>query len=202
MDAECAPLVRSASLVLSALAAFTPQSAPAEPICAICEIQIGLGGTYHFWGSTGGVVLPVTVTWSQNRYEVGVFRFTTSQTLSEFSPAQRPMAMAASDRAVSPPRSWHRLMAEPYWGLSASRRWQLFAHGPLQGFVGFGLALRSESDVLSATHWDFASQLGVRWHRSLDHTAIEFTIRHWSNGGCELPNHGQDFATLTVRFNP
>jgi len=26
-------------------------------------------------------------------------------------------------------------------------------------------------------------------------------VRHWSNGGIRLPNHGQDFATLTIRLN-
>jgi hypothetical protein len=26
-------------------------------------------------------------------------------------------------------------------------------------------------------------------------------MRHWSNGGIRLPNHGQDFATLTIRLN-
>jgi hypothetical protein len=26
-------------------------------------------------------------------------------------------------------------------------------------------------------------------------------MRHWSNAGIQLPNHGQDFATLTVRVN-
>jgi len=29
----------------------------------------------------------------------------------------------------------------------------------------------------------------------------ELTVRHWSNGGIRLPNHGQDFATLTLRLN-
>lgn len=26
-------------------------------------------------------------------------------------------------------------------------------------------------------------------------------MRHWSNGGIRLPNHGQDFATFTIRLN-
>ncbi len=26
-------------------------------------------------------------------------------------------------------------------------------------------------------------------------------MRHWSNGGVRLPNHGQEFATLAVRLN-
>ena len=29
----------------------------------------------------------------------------------------------------------------------------------------------------------------------------ELTVRHWSNAGIRLPNHGQDFGTLTVRLN-
>ena len=29
----------------------------------------------------------------------------------------------------------------------------------------------------------------------------ELTFRHWSNGGIRLPNHGQDFVTLTIRLN-
>lgn len=32
-------------------------------------------------------------------------------------------------------------------------------------------------------------------------TIAELTMRHWSNGGLRLPNHGQDFATLTVKLN-
>jgi len=26
-------------------------------------------------------------------------------------------------------------------------------------------------------------------------------MRHWSNGGIRLPNHGQDFVTVTFRLN-
>jgi len=29
----------------------------------------------------------------------------------------------------------------------------------------------------------------------------ELTVRHWSNAGIRLPNHGQDFVTLTIRLN-
>ncbi len=53
-------------------------------------------------------------------------------------------------------------LADPYWGVSASRRWVLLERGHLRGHFGFGLAYREDADVLSATHWDFASQLGVR----------------------------------------
>jgi len=85
------------------------------------------------------------VTWSENRYELGFVRVTTEQTLQDS-------------------RSRHtRLVADPYWGVSLSRRWQLFERGPIKGFFGFGLAGKTKSDELSTTRWDFASQLGVRF---------------------------------------
>jgi len=172
-------------LVVAALvgALWLPRPAHAQSLCATCEVQIGLGGTYHFWGTTGGVVLPVSVTWSETRYELGFFRVTTQQMLHE--------------RAAR----YERVMAEPYWGVSLSRRWRLFESGPVQGFFGFGFAGKTESDQLSNTRWDFASQLGLRFRLPGNRVVGELTMRHWSNGGIRLPNHGQDFATLTFRIN-
>ncbi len=54
---------------------------------------------------------------------------------------------------------------------------------------------------MSATRLDFASQLGVRLRLPGDRVTGELTLRHWSNAGIRLPNHGQDFATLTFRLN-
>jgi hypothetical protein len=71
----------------------------------------------------------------------------------------------------------------------------------VQGYFGFGLAGRTESDVLSVTRWDFASQLGLRFRLPGSHVIGEVTMRHWSNAGIQLPNHGQDFATLMIRVN-
>lgn len=170
-------------LLLLVCAAYVPRSADAQSLCESCEVQVGLGGTYHFWGTTGGVVLPVMVTWSENRYELGFVRVTTQQTLRE-----------SGSRNT-------RLMADPYWGVSLSRRWQLFERGPIKGFVGFGLAGKTKSDELSTTRWDFASQLGVRFRLPGNRVTGELTMRHWSNGGIRLPNHGQDFATLTINLN-
>src|ERR1700716_1587780 len=171
-------------LLLLVCAACAPGSADAQFLCESCEVQVGLGGTYHFWGTTGGVVLPVAVTWSENRYELGFVRVTTQQTLHESRSRNE------------------RLMADPYWGVSLSRRWQLFERGPVKGFFGFGLAGKTRSDLLSATRWDFASQLGLRFRLPGNRAMAELTMRHWSNGGIRLPNHGQDFATLTIRLNP
>jgi len=51
-----------------------PRLVQAQDFCQSCEVQVGLGGTYHYWGTTGKAwVLPVSLTWSDNRYEVGSF---------------------------------------------------------------------------------------------------------------------------------
>src|SRR5437763_4958833 len=116
--------------LLLACAPCAPRSADAQSVCKSCEVQVGLGGTYHYWGTTGGVVLPVSLTWSENRYELEFVRVTTQQTLRESGSRD------------------NRLMAAPYWGVSLSRRWQLFERGPVKGFFGFGMAGKTKSDAL------------------------------------------------------
>jgi hypothetical protein len=176
-------LIHSAGLALLLGAGHVPRVGSAQSLCESCEVQLGIGETYHFWGSTGGVVLPITLNWSDSRYELGFFRLSTRQILYD---AHSPNG---------------RLMADPYWGLSLSRRWRIFTRGPVRGFFGFGIAAKTESDQLSVTRLDFASQLGVRFPLPGNRVVGELTFRHWSNGGIRLPNHGQDFVTLTVRLN-
>jgi len=189
MDAQgyggvVAGLTHAGLVVLIGLLGFHSQPAQAQSLCDSCDVMAGAGGTYHFWGATGGVVVPVTLTWSANRYEFGFFRVTTEQTLAYHY------------------QRYAHVVAQPYGGVSLSRRWQLFESGPVKAFVGFGLAGKSESDILSVTHWDFASQAGVRFPMPGNHAIGELTLRHWSNAGIRLPNQGQDFATFTVRINP
>jgi Lipid A 3-O-deacylase (PagL) len=176
-------ILRIGLLALGACFGCAPRLAQAQSFCQSCEVQVGAGGTYHYWGTTGSLVLPVSLTWSDNRYELAAFRFANTQLLP-FPGTHR-----------------ERVMANPYWGASLSRRWRLFEHGPVQGYVGFGLAGRSESDALSVTRWDFAEQLGLRFRLPGNRVIGEVTMRHWSNGGVRLPNHGQDFATVTFRLN-
>jgi hypothetical protein len=182
--AFAAAVIKVLVLLLLVCADYAPRSAYAQTFCESCEVSVGTGGTYHYWGTTGSVVLPVTVTWSENRYEFGIFRFTDQQLL--------PLPGTHRERA----------MANPYWGASLSRRWQIFERGPVRGFFGFGLAGRTESDELSITRWDFASQLGLRFRLPGNRVVAEVAMRHWSNGGIRLPNHGQDFATFTIRLDP
>src|SRR6266550_2971653 len=167
--ATTAAFIRIALLLLLVCADYAPRSANAQSFCGGCEVQIGLGGTYHYWGTTGGTVVPVSVTWSESRYELGFFRVTGQQTLH--------------DRASQN----QRVLADPYWGVSLSRRWPLFESGPVTGFVGFGLAGKTKSDELSTTRWDFASQLGLRFRLPGNRAIAELTMRHWSNGGIRLP---------------
>jgi hypothetical protein len=151
-------------------------------ICGGCEFHIGVGGTYHSFEGTGGVVIPMTVAWDRGRWEWGVFHFS---------------EQTSDDNA----QHVERLVARPYWGTSLSRRFQLFERGPVRAIFGFGISYRTETDILSATHWNFSSQFGLRF-QSPDFPAVfELSARHWSNGGVKTPNRGQDFTILTVRFD-
>jgi hypothetical protein len=163
------------------LAAPRAQAADSSYLCEGCELRLGIGATYHFWATTQGVVVPLTLTWSENRYEVGIFRMATSQILT----GRRARGMR---------------VAEPYWGLSASRRWNLVTQESWRVFAGFGASYKTESDELSVTHWNFASQLGLRVDVAGRDSAVELCLRHWSNAGLRLPNHGQDFLTVSYTF--
>jgi hypothetical protein len=151
-------------------------------ICGSCEFHVGVGGTYHSFENTGGVVIPMTVTWDRSRWELGVFHFG---------------EQTSSDNAEQE----ERVVARPYWGASLSRRFAFFERGPLRAIFGFGVSYRTEQDVLSATHWNFSSQIGLRFKVPQFPAAFELSTRHWSNGGVRTPNRGQDFTILSVRFD-
>lgn len=167
------------------LLAWLPALSAAQgvPACEDCQLHVGLGSTYHFWGATGGTVVPATLTWGRGRYELGLFRMATEQVMSE--------------------RGWRgsRLMAEPYWGVSASRRWKIAGHNAGRVYFGFGGSYKSEADPLNATRWNFASQLVMRVQLPRSHSDVEFSLRHWSNAGIRLPNRGQDFFTVSYAFS-
>jgi hypothetical protein len=144
------------------------------------ELELGAGTTYHRWGWTGSLVIPVTLVLDADRYEIGVFRMATSQGF--FDPTFRKRLRTA----------------DPYWGFSASRRWEL-RRARWRVFVGFGGSYKTEADMLSASKWNFAEQIGLRIRPSAL-TTVELALRHWSDAGLKLPNRGQDFITLTFAF--
>ena len=153
-----------------------------DTFCRSCEFHVGVGGTYHSFEGTGGVVIPMTVSWDRNRWEFGVFRF-------------GEQSSDDNDAGVE------RVVARPYWGASLSRRFAFYERGPLRAVFGFGVSYRTEQDILSATHWNFSSQLGLRFHAPEFPVIFELSARHWSNGGVRTPNRGQDFTILTMRFD-
>jgi hypothetical protein len=75
-------LIKIGFLGLVGGATWVPESVHAQSFCDSCEVQVGLGATYHYWATTGSLVLPVSVSWSENRYEFGAFRFTAQQLLT------------------------------------------------------------------------------------------------------------------------
>ena len=171
----CLP-VTVALAVLPAPAAVAAE--PGSSFCSSCELQGGIGGTYHFWNTTHGIVIPATFDFDDQRYEIGVFRFATSQ--SYFSDHFRGVE--------------HN--ARPYWAVSAARRFSLFTHPHWRFLIGVGGSYKTEEDILSASHWNFNEQLTFRVTPART-WSMELTMRHWSDAGLKLPNHGQDFATLT-----
>jgi hypothetical protein len=174
--------VATAALVLCLSASPAVQADNLLPFCGSCQIQIGVGETYHFWVRTGGVVVPLTLVWDGNRYEVSVFRMSTSQAL---------------ETAGRPP---DHIEARPYWASTLSRRWQVGHFWSTRVFFGFGGAYKSAVDGLNSTHWNFAESLGARFQVTSGGSAVELCIRHWSNAGLRLPNRGQDFVTVSYVF--
>ncbi|HVW68624.1 MAG TPA: acyloxyacyl hydrolase [Steroidobacteraceae bacterium] len=147
--------------------------------CPLCQLFVGIGGTYQFWGWSDGIVVPFTLELNESRWEVGGFRM-----------ARRQIAMG-----YGPP---DKVAAEPYWAASVMRRWQ-FLHRPWgRLYFGFGAVYRTETDYLDPTRWDFAYLLAARF--DVEAGLLEVAVRHWSDAWIKQPNRGQDFVTVSVSF--
>lgn len=170
-------------LLAAGCAALAAPAVRAAEFCASCEVQLGLGATYHFWGYTHSVVIPVVLNFGEDRWEFGAFRFPSSQRFFD----------STFDVNVR--------FATPYWGLSLTRRLELFKHPRWRVIVGLGGSYKTEEDTLSSSYWNFTEQLGLRLTPTPACT-IELVGRHWSNAGLKLPNHGQDFVTLMFKLYP
>ena len=170
-------------LIAAAVLALAAPNVRAADFCATCEVQIGVGGTYHWIGWSHGIVAPLIVTFDHDRWEFGAFRFTKGQDFynSTFN--------------------WDVHFADPYWALSFSRRLELFPRRRWAFFVALGASYKTEQDRLSASWWNFNEEVGLRI-KPTSRWTVELVGRHFSNAGLKLPNHGQDFATLTVSIFP
>ena len=170
-------------LLAGALAALAGSGVRAADFCSTCEVQLGLGATYHYWETTHSLVAPLTVNFDRNRWEFGAFRFTGNQEFFDTT------------------FNGHVRFATPYWGFSFSRRFEFFRYEHWRLIIGLGASYKTQENTLSASRWNIAEQFGVRITPTKSY-AIELIGRHWSNGGLKLPNHGQDFATLMFTVYP
>ena len=152
------------------------------PIAPGVEGGGGVGTTLRTWAWTDGWVLSLTLELDQSRWALGVFRFATSQ--------RAPVGA----RPVTP------YAADPYWGFTAMRRWQVLHRGSGRLYLGFGANYRSEVDFLESTRWNFAYLIAVRIDLDAHGRALEFGIHHWSDAWIRPPNRGENLLTLSFVF--
>jgi len=170
-------------LLAAALLAPAAPAVRAADFCSTCELQLGIGATYHFWETTHSLVVPVILNFDRDRWELGAFRFTGNQEFFDTT------------------FHGHVRFATPHWGFSLTRRLELFRHPHWRLIIGLGASYKTQENTLSASRWNFSEQFGLRLTPKPGY-AIELIGRHWSNAGLKLPNHGQDFATLTFTVYP
>jgi lipid A 3-O-deacylase PagL len=167
------------------LAGLIPRASVADGLplpCGQCDLLLGVGTTYFDFRLTHGLVLPIALELDESRWELAAFRFANSQEVDKhYGPAD--------DRG-----------ANPYWGFTAMRRWQVLHRGRGRIYLGFGANYRTESDYLEISHWNFAYLIAARFDLGLHGTALEVGIRHWSDAWIRRPNRGQDLATVSVVF--
>jgi hypothetical protein len=171
-------------LVLLVAGAVTPAAGRAAdelPFCDQCNVLAGVGATYRYFESSGGIVIPLTWDLDDNRYELGGFRFASTQ------------VFVSTHEHVT-------LTVPPYWATSFTRRWRLLGRPWGLIYLGLGASYKSQTDQLNSTHWNFAPQLGLRFNVGTRGAIAELTLRHWSNASLRFPNRGQDFATLSFGF--
>jgi hypothetical protein len=171
-------------ICLTSLAVCTAGSCRADGVlapCGSCQVLIGAGTTFRTWAWTDGLVLDVTLELDESRWELGVFRFATTQ---------RAEANAAPGTVA----------ANPYWGFTGMRRWQVLHRRRAKLYVGFGANYRSEIDYLESTRWNFAYLVAVRLDLDAHDGALELGVRHWSDAWIRQPNRGQNLLTLSFTF--
>jgi hypothetical protein len=103
--AEAASLIAGAALLVL-IGTPAPCTAAAGDGSADCQLLLGVGATYEFWGWSEGIVVPVTLELDASRWELGAFRMARTQIATSYGPPDKTAA-------------------EPYWGFSAMRRWTI-----------------------------------------------------------------------------
>jgi hypothetical protein len=185
-----------AVLILSAVLDPCPASAENSPAqaaddggfnpfapCPKCQLLIGAGASYQFWGWSDGLVLPITLELDESRWELGAFRIATRQ--------------IAIGHGYPPP---DYTSAPPFWGFSAMRRWQFLHRSWLRLYAGFGASYKTETDTLDSTRLNFSYLAAVRFDLGHSGSLIEISTRHWSNAYVKKPNIGENFLTISYSY--
>lgn len=157
-------------------------AAPDQGFCAHCDLLVGAGETTNFRHWTNGLVLPVTLELDDSRWEIGAFRIAKRQLLKE-----------------DPKYAASTIAARPYWGFSLMHRWEILHRSRMRLYLGFGANYRTETDLLTATKWNFSGMIGVRFDLG-ERALLEVSLRHWSNAWIRFPDRGQNFVTVSVGF--
>ncbi len=137
-----------ALICVMTLAACAPATSAADGLLESwehCNLLIGGGTTFSHFDWTNGLVLEGTLELYDSRWELGAYRFATSQSI--------PISGVPSD--------YHA--ANPYWGFTAMRRWRVLDRRLVKLYLGFGANYRTELDYLESTNWNFAYLLAARF---------------------------------------
>ncbi len=172
-------------ICLTTLGACAPATSSAEGLLESwqhCDLLIGGGTTFSHVAWTDGLVLAGTLELDDSRWELGAFRFATAQRV--------PISGVPAD--------YHA--ANPYWGFTAMRRWQVLNRRLGKLYLGFGANYRTEIDYLEATNWNFAYLVAVRFDLGKHGSMVELGVRHWSDAWIRAGNRGQNLLTLSFAF--
>ena len=172
-------------ICVTTLAACAPAISATEGLlapCEHCDLLIGAGTTFNHLAWTNGLVFAGTLELDDSRWELGAFRFATAQST--------PISGVPSD--------YHA--ANPYWGFTAMRRWQVLHRARGKLYLAFGANYRTEIDYLEATNWNFAYLVAARFDVGKHGRAVELGIRHWSDAWIRPGNRGQNLLTLSFVF--
>ena len=149
--------------------------------CSGCQLLVGAGTSFRYWGWTEGLVIPISFQFDDSRWEIDATRFATAQTFDE----------------RNFPANVHS--AEPYWGFTVLHRWQLLHRSWSRFYVGVGANYRTETDYLVNSKWNFAFLLAERFELPRG-VVLELAVNHWSDAWIRQPDRGQNLVTLSVSF--
>lgn len=206
--ARLAPIALALALATSVACADDAPPTPAEGLFGDLRPALGLGATFRSSKVTGKLV-PASLTWHDNRYELFVAYFR-DQEIGGLMLNGYPA---------------HIGLAPPLWAVSLSRRVQFVDKPRFKAFVGFGGAWLDTQpcqtldqandrtphldyyepvyhgcDKLNGSRLNFALQLGARVYSTEGGVGIDLTYRHISNGGMTSGNRGEDFVTAQFVF--